>query len=79
MLLLLGWDVYKYQLICLWRTKWHPPPGFLPVDRMSHGQASLVGYSPWNRKELGMTDWLTLTKPVGCAASFKACLSLFSA
>ena len=27
-----------------WRRKWHPTPVFLP--RESHGQRSLVGYSP---------------------------------
>ena len=26
----------------------------------SHGQRGLVGYSPWGRKELHMTEWLTL-------------------
>ena len=28
-----------------WRTEWHPTPVFLPIK--SHGQRSLVGYSPW--------------------------------
>ena len=28
-----------------WRRKWYPIPVFLP--RESHGQRSLVGYSPW--------------------------------
>ena len=27
----------------------------------SHGQRSLVGYSPWNRRESDMTERLTLT------------------
>ena len=27
----------------------------------SHGQRSLMGCSPWGRKELGMTEQLTLT------------------
>ena len=27
----------------------------------SHGQRSLVGYSPWGPKELDMTEWLTFT------------------
>ena len=26
-----------------------------------HGQRSLVGYRPWDRKELDMTEWLTLS------------------
>ena len=29
----------------LWRRKWQPTPIFLPGE--SHGQRSLVGYSPW--------------------------------
>ena len=28
-----------------WRRAWHPTPVFLPGE--SHGQRSLVGYSPW--------------------------------
>ena len=32
-----------------WRRKWQPTPVFLP--RKSHGQRSLVGYSPWSHKE----------------------------
>ena len=37
-----------------WRRKWHPTPVFLPEK--SHGQRSLVGYSPWDRKESYMTE-----------------------
>ena len=33
---------------------------FLPGK--SHGQRSLVGYSPWGRKESDMTEQLTLFK-----------------
>ena len=32
-----------------WRRKWQPPPVFLPGE--SHGQRSLVGYSPWGHEE----------------------------
>ena len=32
-----------------WRRKWQPTPVFLPGQ--SHGQRSLVGYSPWGRKD----------------------------
>ena len=32
-----------------WRKKWQNTPVFLP--RKSHGLRSLVGYSPWGRKE----------------------------
>ena len=39
--------------------KWQPTPVSLTGE--SHGQRSLVGCSPWSRKELGMTEKLTLT------------------
>ena len=34
--------------------EWQPTPVSLPGE--SHGQRSLVGCSPWGRKELGMTE-----------------------
>ena len=34
-----------------WRRKWQPIPIFLPGK--SHGQRSLVGYSPWGHKRVG--------------------------
>ena len=37
-----------------WRRKWQPTPVFLP--RESHGESSLVGYSPWGRKGLDTTE-----------------------
>ena len=36
------------------RRKWQPTPVFLLGE--SHGQRSLVGYSPWGHKELGTTE-----------------------
>ena len=39
-----------------WRRKWQPTPVFLPAK--SHGQKSLVGYSPWGHKESNMTEQL---------------------
>ena len=33
---------------------WQPTPVLLP--RESHGQRSLVGYSPWDLKESDMTE-----------------------
>ena len=36
-----------------WRRKWLPTPVFLPGK--SHGQKSLVGYSPWGLEESDMT------------------------
>ena len=41
-----------------WRKKWQHAPVFLPGE--SHGQRSLVGYSPWGCKELDTTKLLTL-------------------
>ena len=40
-----------------WRRKWHPPPVFLPGK--THGQRSLVDYSPWGCKELDTTEQLS--------------------
>ena len=54
----LGFDPWVRK-IC-WSGKWQPTPVFLP--RKSHGQRSLVGYSPWGHKELvmmaGWHHWL---------------------
>ena len=40
-----------------WRRKWLPTPVFSPGE--FHGQRSLAGYSPWDRKELDTTERLT--------------------
>ena len=37
-----------------WRRAWQPTTVFLPGE--SHGQRSLVGHSPWGRKESDMTE-----------------------
>ena len=37
-----------------WRRAWQPTPGVLPGK--SHGQKSLVGYSPWGCKGSDMTE-----------------------
>ena len=42
----------------LWRREWQSTPVFLPGE--SHGQGSLVGYSPWDSKESDTTEQLTL-------------------
>ena len=41
-----------------WRRKWSPTPVFLPGK--SHGQRSLVGYSPRGHKESDTTERLYL-------------------
>ena len=38
-----GFDPWVGKI--LWRRAWQPTPVFLPEE--SHGQRSLVGYSPW--------------------------------
>ena len=40
-----------------WKRKWQSTPVFLPEK--SHGQRSLVGYSPWGCKELDTTEPLS--------------------
>ena len=55
----------RWQRFCLqcrrpgfdpWKREWQPTPVFLPGK--SHGQRSLMGYSPWGRKRLG-NSWVT--------------------
>ena len=41
-----------------WRRAWQPLPVFLPGE--SHGQRSLVGYSPWGHKNSDKMEQLTL-------------------
>ena len=40
-----------------WRREWLPTPVFLPEK--FHGQRNLAGCSPWDHKELDMTEQLT--------------------
>ena len=42
-----------------WRREWQPTPVFLPGE--PHGQRSLVGFRPWDRKESDTTERLTHT------------------
>ena len=53
----LGFDPWVGKIP--WRREWQLTPAFLLRD--FHGQRSLAGYSPWDRKELGMAEWLTYT------------------
>ena len=41
-----------------WRRKWLLTPVFLPGE--SHGQRSLVSYSPWGLKKSDMTELLSM-------------------
>ena len=38
-----------------WRRAWQPTPVFLPEEFL-HGQRRLMGYSPYGRKKLDMTE-----------------------
>ena len=40
-----------------WSREWLPTPVFLPGK--SHGQRSLVGYSPWGWEALDTAKWLS--------------------
>ena len=42
-----------------WRRQWHPTPVLLPGK--SHGQRSLVGYSPWDRQSRTRLSDFTFT------------------
>ena len=47
-----------------WRRQWHPTPVLLPGK--SHGQRSLVGCSPWGRKESDTTELLHFHFSLSC-------------
>jgi len=57
-----------------WRRAWQPSPVFLPGE--SHGQRSLVDYSPWGHKESNKTEQLSpLTSNVSLRVCLLSCLS----
>ena len=47
-----------------WRRQWHPTPVLLLGK--SHGQRSLVSYSPWDREELDTTERLHFHFSLSC-------------
>ena len=51
-------DSDSFQLtftsLCHRRRQWHPTP--VPLPGKSHGWRSLVGYSPWGRKDSDTTE-----------------------
>ena len=57
-----------------WRREWQPLPVFLPGE--SHGQRSLMGYSPWARKESDTTEWQTHTHAHTHTQAICSCYSL---
>ena len=62
-----------------WRREWLPTPLLLSGE--FHGQRSLAGYSPWGRKELDITEWLTLSlsniKRRNCSVVYSPCRHLW--
>ena len=50
------WETWVGSLVgkIPWRRTWQPTPVFLPGE--SHGQRSLVGYSPWGHQDSDMTE-----------------------
>ena len=61
--------------VCVWRRKWQTTLVSLPGE--FHGQRSLVGYSPWGRKELDTTEWLTHTHTHCVCVSERMCSCIF--
>ena len=55
----------------IWRRRRQPSPIFLP--RESHGQRSLVGYSPWGHREPDATEWLTLSSSTKISMKWQCC------
>ena len=55
------WNQPRCPSVSEWigKLRYMSPPVFLPGE--SHGQRSLAGYSPWDLKELDMTEQLTHT------------------
>ena len=47
--------IWEHKSLSHWSTSEIPTPVFLPAE--SHGQRSLVGYSPWGLKEWDTTEW----------------------
>ena len=57
-----------YLYVNCQRRQWHPTPVILPGK--SHGWRSLVGCSPWGRKESDTTEWLSSSSSyVNCSKS----------
>ena len=54
----------KYSSNCHRRRQWHPTLVLLPEK--SNGWRSLVGYSPWDREESDMTEWLHFHFSLSC-------------
>ena len=58
------WPDSGSSLVVHWRRQWHPIPARLPGK--SHGRRSLVGCSPWGRKESDTTERLHFHFSLSC-------------
>ena len=47
-------EEFTTTMIYNWRRRWYPTPVLLPGK--SHGRRSLVGCSPWGRKDSDMSE-----------------------
>ena len=63
-----GFDPWVWEIP--WRRAWQLTPVFLPGE--SHGQRSLVGYSPWGCTESDMAEvtWHACTSPMNSLEIF---------
>ena len=59
-----------------WRRKWQSTPVFLPGE--SHGQRSLMGYSPWGHKSWTWLKWLTMHTHISFFNKSSSCSLIFS-
>ena len=58
------WQLFSLPSQLYWRRQWHPTPLLLPGKY--HGWRSLVGCSPWGRKESDMTERLHFDFSLSC-------------
>ena len=69
-----GFDLWVGKIP--WRRKWQPTP-VIWLGK-SYGQRSLVGYSPWDHKEMDTTEWLSTQHTVlKMMIKITLCLSYF--
>ena len=57
-------SVFILRCVFTWSRKWHPTPVLL--SGKSHGKRSLVGCSPWGRKESDTTERLHFHLSLSC-------------
>ena len=60
----IAFSEFLYILVCIRRRQWQPTLVLLPGK--SHGRRSLVGCSPWGRKELDTTARLHFHFSLSC-------------